>query len=569
MIHMSQPRRANLALPRSPTKSDEFLLLDNEMSRLIQRFDWSQTRLGPLGGWPQSLRTAVGIMLQSPVPIVMLWGLDGIMLYNDAYSIFAGARHPSLLGSKVIEGWPEVADFNRNVMAHGLAGKTLSYNNQQLTLFRNNRPEEVWMNLNYSPVIDESGKPAGIFAIVIETTQQVLAEARQKAAEDELKAEHERMHSLLMQAPAVIAVLRGPEHVYDLANPQYMEMIGNRAIIGKPIREALPELAGQGIYEILDEVYHTGKPYVGNEVFLTIDRNDKADAGDMYLNFIYQPSRDGAGKVDGILVHAVDVTEQVLARQRLIETAKEQQHLVSLTNQRNELIKLNTAKDEFISLASHQLRTPATAVKQYISLLLSGYAGPVNDDQTKFLQTAYDSNERQLNIISDLLKTAQLDSSRYLLQKDLQPLRILLREVIDDLRPTVELKQQTIVFHNNLVTTTRVMIDSNEMKLVFANLIENASKYSHPGTMILICLDKKDGSLEVRVVDQGVGLEGKDAKRIFDKFTRVNNELSDTVTGTGLGLYWVKKIIKLHQGTIKVESILGKGSTFTVRIPLP
>lgn len=132
------------------------------MGQLIREFNWTKTSLGPIETWPQSLRTAVDIVLQSPLPLVMLWGTDGVMIYNDAYSVFAGARHPFLLGSKVVEGWPEVADFNRNVMKHGLKGKTLSYKDQQLTLFRNNVPEEVWMDLNYSPLLDESGKPAGV-----------------------------------------------------------------------------------------------------------------------------------------------------------------------------------------------------------------------------------------------------------------------------------------------------------------------------------------------------------------------------------------------------------------------
>jgi len=113
--------------------------------------------------------------------MVMLWGEDGIMLYNDAYSVFAGGRHPILLGSKVREGWPEVANFNDNVMRVGLAGGTLQYRDQELTLFRHGAPEQVWMNLDYSPVIDESGRPAGVLAIVVETTEGVLAERAMRA----------------------------------------------------------------------------------------------------------------------------------------------------------------------------------------------------------------------------------------------------------------------------------------------------------------------------------------------------------------------------------------------------
>ncbi|WP_139020733.1 PAS domain S-box protein [Bradyrhizobium sp. ORS 285] len=155
-----------------------FLAGGGEAGRLIQTRDWAQTSLGPIEHWPQTLKIATAILLRSPVPMVMLWGGDGVMLYNDAYSVFAGARHPRLLGSKVREGWPEVADFNDNVMKVGLAGGTLHYSDQELTLFRHGRPEQVFMNLDYSPVVDESGVPVGVLAIVVETTARVLAERR-------------------------------------------------------------------------------------------------------------------------------------------------------------------------------------------------------------------------------------------------------------------------------------------------------------------------------------------------------------------------------------------------------
>ncbi|ACB26202.1 sensor histidine kinase [Methylobacterium radiotolerans] len=156
----------------------------SELADLVRTYDWAETPLGPIAGWPRSLVFAVSTLLQSPVPIVLLWGEDGIMIYNDAYSSFAGGRHPALLGSKVREGWPEVADFNDNVMRVGLAGGTLSYKDQELTLHRYGRPERVWMNLDYSPVFGEDGRPAGVIAIVVESTERVLAERRLRASEE-------------------------------------------------------------------------------------------------------------------------------------------------------------------------------------------------------------------------------------------------------------------------------------------------------------------------------------------------------------------------------------------------
>nr|QQZ51859.1 PAS domain-containing protein [Phenylobacterium glaciei] len=150
---------------------------------MIRAFDWSATSLGAISGWPQSLKTATDILLQSPVPIVMLWGVDGVMIYNDAYSVFAGGRHPALLGSRVLEGWPEVAEFNANVMKVGLAGGTLAYRKTSLVLHRHGAPEEVFLDLDYSPVLDESGAPAGVLAIVFDITERVRADERLQIAQ--------------------------------------------------------------------------------------------------------------------------------------------------------------------------------------------------------------------------------------------------------------------------------------------------------------------------------------------------------------------------------------------------
>jgi PAS domain-containing protein len=180
--------KINVQNPGGGGKSFSFLLGGGQLGSLIRSFDWSNTSFGPLAQWPQSLKTITGMLLLSPVPIVLLWGKDGVMIYNDAYSVFAGARHPRLLGSKVREGWPEVADFNDNVMKVGLAGGTLAYQDQELTLYRHGHPEQVWMNLDYSPVLDESGRPAGVIAIVVETSQRVLAERRVRSSEQRFRA---------------------------------------------------------------------------------------------------------------------------------------------------------------------------------------------------------------------------------------------------------------------------------------------------------------------------------------------------------------------------------------------
>ncbi len=278
-----------------------FLAGDGEMAARINAFDWSGS-LGAMADWPQSLKTTVGLLLHSPVPIVLLWGPDGIMLYNDAYSGFAGGCHPRLLGSKVREGWPEVADFNDHVMKVGLAGGTLSYKDQELTLHRSGKPEAVWMNLDYSPVIDESGKPGGVIAIVVETTARVLA---QRA----VVAQHDRLAQMFQDAPSFMCQMTGPEHVYTFTNAAYQQLIAHRDVIGKTVREALPEIEGQGFYDLLDRVYATGESYRGVAVPVTLQRTPGDAPEQRLLDFIYQPVRDASDRITGIFTEGYDVTE--------------------------------------------------------------------------------------------------------------------------------------------------------------------------------------------------------------------------------------------------------------------
>lgn len=289
-----------------------FLLRGGETGALIAGHDWSRTPLGPIAQWPQSLKTTVGLLLHSPVPIVLLWGSEGIMLYNDAYSVFAGGRHPELLGSRVREGWPEVADFNDEVMRVGLAGRTLAYRDQELTLYRYGRPEQVWMNLDYSPVFGEDGRPNGVIAIVVETTDRVRAEREQAS-------QRRRLEQMFDQAPAVIAMLEGPEHVFVLSNAEHKRLIGRDDVVGKPIRVAEPGLEGQGIYELLDTVYRTGEPVVGRGVPITYAYGEGAGE-ERILDFVYEPVRNAAGEVSGIFALALDVTERVRNEKRLQES---------------------------------------------------------------------------------------------------------------------------------------------------------------------------------------------------------------------------------------------------------
>ncbi|WP_167509486.1 ATP-binding protein [Corallococcus llansteffanensis] len=286
-----------------------FLTGGGQVAALIAAFDWRRTHLGPIEQWPPYLKSATSLMLRSNVPIVMLWGEAGVMIYNDAYSVFAGRRHPRLLGSNVREGWSEVADFNDNVMKVGLSGGTLSYQDQELTLHRDGHPETVWMNLDYSPLLDASGKPVGVMALVVETTAKVLLERR-------LDNERKRFAQVFEQAPSFMAMLQGPSHRFELVNPGYQRLIGHREVLGRTVAEALPDAAAQGYCALLDQVYRGGEAYAATGARYAVQAHADAPVIERYVDFVYQPIRDTSGEVTGIFVEGVEVTGRVLAERR-------------------------------------------------------------------------------------------------------------------------------------------------------------------------------------------------------------------------------------------------------------
>jgi two-component system cell cycle sensor histidine kinase PleC len=239
----------------------------------------------------------------------------------------------------------------------------------------------------------------------------------------------------------------------------------------------------------------------------------------------------------------------------------------NLVLQRDKLQGLNDAKDEFISLASHQLRTPATVVKQYVGMLTHGYAGKLTPEQLAMLETINKSNERQLEVIEDLLRIAKVDAGKVYLEKSSCDVVKQMKVVIREQAILFKKRQQSVKF-SKPPEPVLAFIDPKLMHMVLENLLDNAGKYSHNGGHIVVNVEQTDSGTVISIKDDGVGIRKKDLPKLFKKFSRIDNPLSASVKGTGLGLYWVKKILDLHGGSISVISGLNKGTTFTVQTPI-
>ena len=240
-----------------------------------------------------------------------------------------------------------------------------------------------------------------------------------------------------------------------------------------------------------------------------------------------------------------------------------------MENQRiDHLLELNRSKDEFIALASHQLRTPATAVKQYVGMVLEGYVGDITEEQRAFLKQAYDSNEHQLKVVDDILRVARIDLHQIELKKEKIDLNNLLKSCIAEVKPQIKERSQSLTRESSSDDIV-VEGDSAYLGMAIGNLLENASKYTPEDKEITLgCYKLSDDEAAITVADQGVGIAKADQQKLFKKFSRIDNPLSVKAGGTGLGLYWANEIIQQHGGTISVTSAPDEGTTFTITLPL-
>ncbi len=374
---------------------------EGELSRRIAAFDWENTAIGAISNWPKALRNAVDLLLRSPVPMVLLWGAHGVMIYNDAYAVFAGGRHPGLLGSKVLEGWPEVADFNRDVLATGLDGRTLTFHDQHLILHRDGKPDDVWLDLYYSPVVGEGQTPAGVLAIVVETTERVRAEQDREAAHRARRQSEERLAFALEAGGGVgtwdwdIAADR------IFANAQFAHFFSV-----EPSQAA----AGAPLSEFAKGIHPEDRIWVGREIERAVQT-----AGDFAheyrllqtdgaVKWIFARGRayhDDAGRPVRFPGVVFDITERKQIEEVLRESEARFRTVfaqapvgMALTTHRGEILDANAAFLKLIGRSLEEIRSQTTAsvthpqdialTREFLEALWSGVASRLTIEKRYF-----------------------------------------------------------------------------------------------------------------------------------------------------------------------------------------
>lgn len=389
----------------------------------------------------------------------------------------------------------------------------------------------------------EERKVAVLFTDI---TERKRSEQERDRLLQQLEAERAKLVYLFSKAPAFVATLRGPDHVVELINPAYLQLVGHRDVMGKAIRQALPEIEGQGFFELLDNVYQTGEAFRGSEVPIQLQREPKGALEQRILDFVYQPIFDAQGQVSGIFAHGIDITEQVNARKDAEEA--------------------NRAKDEFLAVLSHELRTPLNAILGW-SLML-GEGKLAKDDERKGIEAIQRNAQLQAQLIEDILDVSRIITGK--LRLEVRPIE--LSTVVEAAVESVLLAAQAKEIRLQRVLdsgTTLVSGDPNRLQQVVWNLLSNAIKFTPKGGRVQVRLERVNSHIEIIVTDTGMGIPADVLPYVFDRFRQADSTTTRQYGGLGLGLSIVRHVVEMHGGTVEAESVgLGQGTTFTVKLPL-
>lgn len=300
------------------TVNHDFLAKGGEMGALTRAKDWSKTPVGPVESWPQSLRTTLGILLNSKFPMFLFWGPDHICFYNDAYrpSLGNDGKHPAILGQKGAEYWPEIWEFIKPLIDQVLVeGEATWHEDQLLPIYRNGKMEDVYWTFSYSPVNNDEGKIDGVLVICDETTNKVSTRKK-------LEESNERYRNNILQTPNAMCIFRGKDYIVEIANELMLEIWERKIeeVINRPVFEALPEVTGQGLEDVLLNVYTTGERFTAYELPVKLNRKGKVE--NTYINVVYEALTEPDGTISGIVAIANDVTIQVVARTAVEESEK-------------------------------------------------------------------------------------------------------------------------------------------------------------------------------------------------------------------------------------------------------
>jgi PAS domain S-box-containing protein len=528
MSAMANPRTTK----NSPVDPSQLTFLGGggEMGARMRELDWSSTPLGAPDTWPQSLRSTVGMLLPSKAQIILFWGPEFTVLYNDAYRPVFGAKHPHALGMPGHRAWSEIWDSQLHRLLDGVVRTGEAFHARDL-LFEIERfgfLEETYFDVSYDPVRVESGAVGGVFCIVTETTERVVGERRLALLRDlaERNATARTERDACVQAVETLA--DKPDVAFALA---YLD---------DELQAATPD-AGQRVADARPDVVKTlAIPSTGcRAARLVVGINPRRPFDDGYRSF---------------LDLVADQLTTALTNARAYEAERRRAEA---------LAAVDRAKTAFFSNVSHEFRTPLTLLLGPLEEDLADPA-PTAAAHRARVETAHRNALRLTRLVNTLLDFSRIEAGRIDASYEPTDLAALTADLASAFRSAIEKAGLSLIVDCPPLPHP-VCVDRDMWEKIVLNLLSNALKFTFDGD-IRVELRWRDDHVDLRVIDTGVGIPEADLERVFERFHRVKHAKARTHEGTGIGLALVQELARLHGGTVTVESAAGRGTTFTVSV---
>jgi len=564
---------------------NDFLAAGGEMGKLIREMDWSKTPLGPIQSWPQSLRTSISIALDCAFPIVIWWGPELVILYNDEYKMIVGpAKHPAALGERGHKVWAEIWDVIGPMLSQVMERGEATRSRDLLLHVDRGYPEEAYFSFSYSPIYAETGKVAGIFCPVIETTDKIIGERRLRTLRDLAAgckgAESEQ--AVYESASRVLAA-----NLQDVPFAMIYSLDESRAVA------RLAATAGMVVSPAAPPIVPLQEDAVGPWSLSGVARScEPAVLDGLSTEFGSLPT--GAWKIPpqsamvfplvlpgqerprAIMVAAVSPMRALdesyrtffgLVATQIAAGLADAQALAEERKRAEALAELDRAKTTFFSNVSHEFRTPLTLM---LGPMAEALADPKTPSEVKQrLQVSQRNSLRLLKLVNSLLDFSRIEAGRIQAVYEPTDIAALTAEFASNFRSACEIAGLKLVVDCETLGEP-VYVDREMWEKIVLNLVSNAFKYTLAGEIevgLRRIRESEQEYIELSVRDTGIGISKDELPKIFQRFYRIENARGRTHEGTGIGLSLVQELVALHNGTISVESVFGKGSQFKVRIP--
>jgi DNA-binding NtrC family response regulator/signal transduction histidine kinase len=552
-----------------------------DMGERMRAVDWSTSALGPVTEWPQSLRACVRVVLGSGIPMLISWGPDFTMLYNDAYGVVVGTKHPAALGRScrevLAEAWDFIGPLFDTVFTQGQPISTLTH--QLFTFHRKNYLEECYFAFSYSPIPDDSGRVGGVLTTAIDITERVIEDRRRQVLRDVASrtAEARNEDEVWRVSAETLSDNRSSApfaFLYEyLAAEQRAHLTGVSVETDDSLHPAVVACSGESVWPFTTAL---------TEDFPLVELGDRAAAlaipgwtfpptqatvvpirlreASEAAGFLVLGLHPGRAFDDGYRQFARRIADQIavgLASARAYEQERQRAEA---------LAEVDRAKTAFFSNVSHEFRTPLALILGPLEEVLLHARAHLGDEQCEQLVTVRRNALRLLKLVNTLLDFSRIEAGR--VQAVYEPTD--LSRVTGDVASVFRSAIESAGLHFGVECAPigePVYVDRDMWEKVVSNLLSNAFKFTLEGS-VRVTLMAVDGAAELRVSDTGVGISEDQRTKVFERFHRIEGTQARTYEGTGIGLALVQELIKLHGGQVRVESAVGQGSTFIVTIPL-